>query len=300
MKKINFLFLILLIISNSYAQEGQEKNALFNANEMAKSYNSRDYKKYVDYLAPAQYGNDPANKEKFVKMWETITAKDTSKMKIIKVLKFGIFNDQQQVLIQVKKNNRDLCVYGISDDNGKNWVFTQLAQMKGNFNGVLNLIPSLDKSFATLVDPNFGKRINYEIGKTIAPFTYNDINDNSLSSASLKGKIIILNFWSITCGPCIMEMPELNNLVEKQKEKPVVFIAPAFYSPKEYIVNKFLPQHPFNYQIVEIKNDDDYNVISFPTHVIIDQNLKIIDVIMGYSPGNIKRLEDKITELQKL
>jgi len=60
-----------------------------------------------------------------------------------------------------------------------------------------------------------------------------------------------------------------------------------------------LPAHPFNYQIVSIENDDDYNVNSFPTHIIIDKNSKIIDKFDGYSPDNLKRLEQTIEKLLK-
>jgi thiol-disulfide isomerase/thioredoxin len=263
---------------------------------MAKYYNSKDYNNYVDFMTAGQYGNNPAYKVKLANLWKQILAKDTSKIKINKILKFGVFKDQQQALFETTFHEKTGCIFGISYDQGGKWYFTQVLQNPLNFNTVSKDIPSIDYSFASLVDPKFQKRVNYEIGKVISPFNFKDLNDVPLSSESLKGKIIALNFWGIGCGPCIMEIPELNDLVEKMKGKPVVFIAPAIGSPKEILLKNFLPKHPFNYRIVQINNDD-YNIISFPTHIIIDKDLKVYEIITGYSKENVQKLQQTITKL---
>ena len=149
-----------------------------------------------------------------------------------------------------------------------------------------------------MVDPKYGKRIDYKIGENITPFDYTDIFGNKISSELLKGKVIVLNFWSPSCGPCIKEIPDLNKLVDKLKNKEVVFIGPAIYTTKENVIKNFLPQHPFKYKIVLI-NQDDYAITSFPTNIIIDQNHKVIEKISGYLPENIELLEKKINEILK-
>jgi len=71
----------------------------------------------------------------------------------------------------------------------------------------------------------------------------------------------------------------------------VNFLLPQTYgndlANKEMLVNNFLLKNPFSYQIVLIDNDD-YSITSFPTHVVIDQDLKVVDKLTGYSPDNIK------------
>jgi len=282
-----------------FAQKDFEKGAIIQARQMAKSFNSQDYKKYVDYLVPLNYGNNPDFKEKFAEMLKRGRNGDTATIKIVKCVKSVIYNNQNQVLILNRYRNSDNYIFGISNDKGKNWLFTQSMPTKMNFDGILTTVPTLDTSFSTFVDSKYGKRINYETGKKVVSFKYTDIQGKILSSDSLKGKVIVMNFWSISCGPCIKEMPELNELVTRMKGKNVVFMAPAFYSPKEVLITNFLPAHPFNYQIVSIENDDDYNVNSFPTHIIIDKNSKIIDKFDGYSPDNLKRLEQTIEKLLK-
>jgi len=51
-------------------------------------------------------------------------------------------------------------------------------------------------------------------GKPVTNFEFKDMNGNLYTLASLKGKVVVLNFWFSTCVPCIEEVPELNMLVE--------------------------------------------------------------------------------------
>ena len=62
------------------------------------------------------------------------------------------------------------------------------------------------------------------IGKKADPFSVTDINGNTISLESLKGKIVVINFWFVECKPCIMEIPELNKIVDLYKDKEVVFL----------------------------------------------------------------------------
>jgi hypothetical protein len=55
------------------------------------------------------------------------------------------------------------------------------------------------------------------IGTDASNFSVTDINGNEYSLNSLKGKIIVMNFWFVECKPCAMEMPELNELVKNYK-----------------------------------------------------------------------------------
>lgn len=299
MRKIQTLFLFLFITTTIIAQKKVTETALAQAKEMANYSNSHDYKKYADYLVPIYFGNNSNNKERLVERLKSSRGGDTTSIKIVKCLKSTIYKDQYQVVILCKEHNQNRHIFGISNNKGKNWLFTQTMQTNLNFNIVQTMIPTISTSFSSLVDPKFGKRVNYIKGEKVAPFKFTDIQGKSLSSDSLKGNVIVLNFWSISCGPCVTEMPELNELVAKMKGKKVAFITPAVYSPKDELVKNFLPKHPFCYQIVCIDNDDDYNVNSFPTHIIIDQNMNVIYKYDAYSKENTRRMEEILMGLLK-
>jgi thiol-disulfide isomerase/thioredoxin len=49
------------------------------------------------------------------------------------------------------------------------------------------------------------------IGSTAPDFTVQD-TDRTVNLRDLRGKIVILNFWTSWCEPCIVEMPSLSRL----------------------------------------------------------------------------------------
>lgn len=52
----------------------------------------------------------------------------------------------------------------------------------------------------------------------------NWVNGQPMTLASLKGKIVVLDFWATWCGPCIASIPHNNELAAKFKDKGVVFV----------------------------------------------------------------------------
>ncbi|MEM6297494.1 MAG: redoxin family protein [Bacteroidota bacterium] len=49
-------------------------------------------------------------------------------------------------------------------------------------------------------------------------------DSNTYTLDSLTGKVIVLNFWASYCGPCLREIPQLNQLVDELREQDVVFL----------------------------------------------------------------------------
>ena len=132
-------------------------------------------------------------------------------------------------------------------------------------------------------------------GDAALPFTVQDLDGKEYSLESLRGKVVVLNFWFVECRPCIMEMPRLNELVEKYQDRDdVVFLAIA-RNPKEK-VEKLLKKHAFNYQIIPDRKDliEEYGVETFPRHIIIDQEANIAFSTLG---ALIDRIDQKIEAL---
>ena len=64
-----------------------------------------------------------------------------------------------------------------------------------------------------------------QVGLDVPDFSAVDMNGKTYSLSSLKGKIVVINFWFVECKPCLIEMPDLNEIVEKYKSEEVVFLA---------------------------------------------------------------------------
>jgi peroxiredoxin len=135
-------------------------------------------------------------------------------------------------------------------------------------------------------------------GLPVNKFSITDIQGNAYSNESLKGKIVVFNFWFINCAPCVKEIPELNILQEKFKDKDVVFLAVSNIDAKNDI-EKFVSKNKFTFNQISMEQASTLGFInsisSFPTYMIVDANGVIRHISSGYSDDGIQTLE-KIIE----
>ena len=138
------------------------------------------------------------------------------------------------------------------------------------------------------------------VGGVAPQFSGRDINDSATYDFSqYKGhKIVVLNFWFATCAPCINELPDLNRLYDRYKDRSdIVFIAPTFESVEN--AKTFLASHPFHYAVLPdaMEAVRTYKAISFPLNIIIDLEGKIAYTSAGGLPGIEYLLDRKIKDL---
>jgi thiol-disulfide isomerase/thioredoxin len=59
---------------------------------------------------------------------------------------------------------------------------------------------------------------------------------------TLRGKVVVLDFWGTWCAPCVADIPRVNDLVSKYHSQPVQFIAVGHENTRK--VDYFLKKHP--------------------------------------------------------
>lgn len=136
-------------------------------------------------------------------------------------------------------------------------------------------------------------------GTTLNELVLEDIDRNKHTLESLKGKVVLMNFWFIHCKPCVAEIPDLNKLKEKFNDKDVVFIAVALDNKKS--LDKFLETHDFDFTIVPNGRTlaDCFKIPHYPYNVILDKTGKIQYVSDVLSLNMMNRLKRKINGLLK-
>lgn len=130
-------------------------------------------------------------------------------------------------------------------------------------------------------------------GKILPDFHLSTINRKSISSESIRGKVLVINLWFIACTPCIVEIPILNKVVKEYAGKNIEFMAVTFDKKKD--VEKFLKNQPFNYRHVTDAMDyiKSLKINTFPTHLVVDKK-GIILKVLGYSLQMENELKDAI------
>ena len=70
------------------------------------------------------------------------------------------------------------------------------------------------------------------------PSTFVLLDGSKSTTADLKGKVTLVNFWATTCVSCVKEMPELAATYNKFKDRGFETVAVAMsYDPPSYVVN---------------------------------------------------------------
>lgn len=118
-------------------------------------------------------------------------------------------------------------------------------------------------------------------GKPIPEFNFKDINGKHYTSANTKGKIVLFKCWFIGCVACVQEMPALNELVQKYKDRnDVLFLSLASDSKPD--LQAFLAKTKFDY--ATIPNQEHYmseqlRVNAYPTHFLINKKGVLVNVV---------------------
>lgn len=121
-----------------------------------------------------------------------------------------------------------------------------------------------------------------------------NLDGKNIKGQMLNGKPTMINFWFANCPPCIDEMPVLNKIQEKYKDK-VNFVAITFENEKT--VKNFLKKHSFYFtQIIDAKKFITlYAIEKYPMNIFLDKN-----GILKFVTGGISYVESGETKELKI
>ncbi|MFB6457849.1 TlpA family protein disulfide reductase [Chitinophaga sp. Hz27] len=137
-------------------------------------------------------------------------------------------------------------------------------------------------------------------GNEIPPDTrFQDESGNMVSIASLKGKVVFLNFWATWCPPCRAEMPALNQLYQELKNDPDIVFLIVDADSNLAKASKFQQENGYTLPLYAAASAIAPKVYSgtLPTTVIIDKKGNIRERYTGakdYSNKGFKEFLHKL------
>ncbi len=136
-------------------------------------------------------------------------------------------------------------------------------------------------------------------------FTATALDGKNVNLADLKGKVVLMTFWSTKCPICAAEIPKLNQLAASYAGKDVVFLGLTLDNDAN--VKNYLKKKPFNFNLLPNsfgillkyadKDHDGKISLGYPAHFLINQKGEIEVKTNGFDKTAL--LDKQISKLLK-
>jgi len=138
----------------------------------------------------------------------------------------------------------------------------------------------------------------------LAPdFSLTSLDGKKLTRDSLKGKVVILDFWATWCPPCRASIPHLVELYKKYHDQGLVVVGISLDRGGGQEVSDFAERNHIDYDLVMGVNNaiikDFGEVSSIPTIIILNRQAEIVFKAVGYNPEIARAIDNKVAESLK-
>ena len=120
-------------------------------------------------------------------------------------------------------------------------------------------------------------------GSRAPDFTLTDLDGNTVRLSDLLGKVVFLNFWATWCSPCRAEMPDIEALHRKYRDRGVVVLG-VDLRESESTVRTYLERGGYTWTFLIDTTGrvaSAYRVSAIPTSFFIDREGVIRAVVIG-------------------
>ena len=155
------------------------------------------------------------------------------------------------------------------------------------------------KKYRDVLNLLLAEKMKFGVGDTAIDFTVINPDKTTTTLSSLKGKVIYIDIWATWCGPCMAEMPHLEELKEKYKSQNGLAIVSLSVDDNDPIWLKNLEKRKpdgIQWRIDRAKLMQ-YEVESIPRYILIDKDFKVreMNAMKAADPLLSKLIDDLLS-----
>lgn len=141
------------------------------------------------------------------------------------------------------------------------------------------------------------------LGQKIGQFNFVRLDGSPVTPEALKGKVAIIDFWATWCGPCLENMPSLNQVYEKYKnDERVEFLAVSVDQGdvKPEVLQSAMSKAGTSVPIVRDNNQSAFKVFQvegIPNLFVLGPDGTIEDNEVGMNPALAEELPARVEKL---
>ena len=125
-----------------------------------------------------------------------------------------------------------------------------------------------------------------QIGQLVPGFVLPRLDGKVQALSSYRGKVVMLNLWATWCGPCIEEMPLLNELADEYAQHGLSIVAIAG-DENAQDVHSFVQETPLHFDVLldpQGAVGTEYGITGYPETFLIDRDGRLIAKFIGPLP----------------
>ncbi len=129
-----------------------------------------------------------------------------------------------------------------------------------------------------------GQQATLTVGLPAPDFKFPGLDGKMSSLSDYRGKVVLVNIWATWCPPCVEEMPSMEKLYQKLKDKDFEILAVSIDSLGVNAVAPFMKKHKLTFPALIDSSGTirtTYRTTGIPESFIIDKNGILIEKIVG-------------------
>jgi len=138
-----------------------------------------------------------------------------------------------------------------------------------------------------------------QVGDKAPDFTAFTVEGKKVKLSHYQGKVVLINFFATWCGPCLRELPEIeNSMWRPYHEKGLVVLAVAREEDREKL-QPFLRKVSLSFEVIPDPDREIYSLYAkqyIPRNFLVGRDGRVLYSNIGYTREGFRELVEHIQE----